>query len=73
MILDKLSALAAPLLVRRGHTVLTTWTPVPGLMVSARLEALDDGRMGDTIRLRNRDSGRVLSALVSGQNQAQGQ
>jgi hypothetical protein len=66
-------AVAAPWMVRRGHTVMTTWATVPGLTVSARLEALDDGRLGDTIRLRNRDSGRVLSAQVSGQNQALGQ
>jgi hypothetical protein len=64
---------AAPPAVRRGNTVLTTWTPSPGLVITARLEALDDGRLGDTIRVRNRDSGRVLAAQVSGQNQAVGQ
>lgn len=62
-----------PLAVRRGNTVLTTWAPTPGLAVTARLESLDDGRLGDTIRLRNRDSGRVVSAQISGQNQAVGQ
>jgi hypothetical protein len=63
----------APLAVRRGNTVLATWTPTPGLAVTARLESLDDGRLGDTIRLRNRDTGRVVSAQISGQNQAVGQ
>lgn len=67
------AAPAAPPAVRRGNTVMTTWTPAPGLIVTARLEALDDGRVGDTIRVRNRDSGRVLAAQVSGQNQAVGQ
>jgi flagella basal body P-ring formation protein FlgA len=62
-----------PLAVRRGNTVLTVWTPAPGLAVTARLEALDDGRLGETIRLRNRDTGRVLSAQISGPNQAVGQ
>jgi hypothetical protein len=62
-----------PLAVRRGNTVLATWTPTPGLAVTARLESLDDGRLGDTIRLRNRDTGRVVSAQISGQNQAVGQ
>ena len=66
-------AAAIPLVVRRGHTVLTTWSPAPGLEVSARLESLDDGRVGDTIRVRNRDTGRILGALVSGQGQAVGQ
>ncbi len=64
---------ALPLVVRRGHTVVTTWTPAPGLSVSARLESLDDGRVGDMIRVRNRDTGRILGALVSGQGQAVGQ
>lgn len=63
---------ATPPLVKRGQTVLATWAPVSGLMVSARLEALDDGRMGETIRLKNRDTGRIVSAVVNGQNTAQG-
>ncbi len=67
------AAAPSPLVVRRGATVLTTWTPAAGLVVTARLEALDDGRVGDTIRVRNRDSGRILGAQVSGQNQAIGQ
>lgn len=67
------AAAVTPLAVRRGNTVVTVWTPTPGLTVSARLESLDDGRLGDTIRLRNRDTGRVVSAQISGQNQAVGQ
>lgn len=64
---------SGPPLVRRGQTVLITWVTVPGLQVTARMEALDDGRMGETVRLRNRDSGKTVSATVTGQNQAQGQ
>ena len=66
------TAQATPHLVKRGQTVLATWAPVSGLVVSARLEALDDGRLGETIRLKNRDTGRIVSAVVSGQNTAQG-
>jgi len=65
-------AAAGPHLVRRGQTVVVTMTPAPGLSITARLEALDDGRMGDTIRLKNRDSGRLMTAVVNGQNTAQG-
>ncbi len=64
---------ATPLVVRRGRTVATTSSPAPGLAIAARLESLDDGRVGDTIRVRNRDTGRILGALVSGQGQAVGQ
>lgn len=67
------AAPSGPPLVRRGQTVLTTWVTVPGLQVTARMEALDDGRLGETVRLRNRESGKTVSAIVSGQNQAQGQ
>ena len=62
----------APALVKRGQTVLATWTPTAGLLISARMEALDDGRLGETIRLKNRDTGRIVSAVVNGQNTAQG-
>lgn len=65
-------AAPSPTLVKRGQTVLATWAPVAGLMVSARLEALDDGRLGESIRLKNRDTGRIVSAIVNGQNTAQG-
>lgn len=60
------------LLVRRGHEVSMTWEPTPGFHVSARLEAMQDGRMGETIRLVNRDSGRVITATVTGPSTAQG-
>lgn len=65
-------AVPAPTLVKRGQTVLTTWTPVAGLLVSARMEALDDGRLGESIRLKNRDTGRIVTGVVNGQNTAQG-
>ncbi len=63
---------AGPHMVRRGQTVVVTMTPAPGLSITARLEAMDDGRLGDTIRLKNRESGRVMTAVVNGQNAAQG-
>lgn len=62
----------AQTLVKRGQTVLTTWTPVAGLLVSARMEALDDGRLGESIRLKNRETGRIVTGVVNGQNTAQG-
>ncbi|MFD0668478.1 flagella basal body P-ring formation protein FlgA [Ramlibacter sp. MAHUQ-53] len=65
-------AAPAVVLVRRGQVVLTTWSQVPGLTVSARLESLDDGRLGESIRLKNRDTGRIVTGVVNGQNSAQG-
>jgi flagella basal body P-ring formation protein FlgA len=43
-----------------------------GFQISARVEALQDGRYGEQIKLKNRDSGRMLTGLVKGPNQVQG-
>lgn len=58
------------LLVRKGQLIVVTMQNVPGLTITARLEALQDGRIGETVRLRNRDSGRIVSAEVVGPNAA---
>jgi flagella basal body P-ring formation protein FlgA len=58
------------LLVRKGQLIVVMTTGVPGLTITARLEALQDGRLGETIRLRNRDSGRIVSGVVNGPNAA---
>ncbi|MFM8757087.1 MAG: flagellar basal body P-ring formation chaperone FlgA, partial [Limnohabitans sp.] len=59
------------LLVRRGQMVLLT-VGQGGFMISARLEAMQDGRMGEQIQLRNRESGRIMTGVVKGPNQALG-
>jgi flagella basal body P-ring formation protein FlgA len=59
------------LLVRRGQMVMISIGLGSGMQVQARLEALQDGRMGEQIRLKNRESGRQISAVVTGLNTAQ--
>ncbi len=58
------------LLVRKGQLIVVTMQGVPGLTITARLEALQDGRFGETVRLRNRESDRIVSAVVVGPNAA---
>jgi flagella basal body P-ring formation protein FlgA len=58
------------LLVRKGQFIVVTMQGVPGLTITARLEALQDGRFGETVRLRNRESDRIVSAVVVGPNAA---
>lgn len=58
------------LLVRKGQLIVVTMQGVPGLTITARLEALQDGRIGETVRLRNRESERIVSAVVVGPNAA---
>lgn len=53
-------------LIRKGQLVQLSWSPTPGFQISARVEALDNGRMGEPVRLKNRDSGRIISGVVTG-------
>jgi flagella basal body P-ring formation protein FlgA len=59
-------------LVKRGQMVLLSVGQAQGFQISARVEALQDGRFGEQIRLKNRDSGRELSGRVQGPNQVTG-
>jgi flagella basal body P-ring formation protein FlgA len=60
------------ILVKRGQMVLMSIGQAQGFQISARVEAQQDGRYGEQIKLKNRDSGRVLTGLVNGPNQVQG-
>ena len=60
------------ILVKRGQLVQLTVGQRTGFMVSARVEALQDGRMGEQIKLKNPESGRVLSGVVKGPNAVEG-
>jgi len=54
-------------LVARGNPVVLL-AAAGGLAVSAPAEALEDGGMGDVIRVTNLSSGREVKALVTGRN-----
>ena len=59
-------------LVKRGQIVLLSVGQTQGFQISARVEAMQDGRWGEQIKLKNRDSGRELSGRVQGPNQVVG-
>ena len=59
-------------LVKRGQVVLLSVGQTQGFQISARVEAMQDGRFGEQIKLKNRDSGRELSGRVQGPNQVVG-
>jgi flagella basal body P-ring formation protein FlgA len=61
------------LLVKRGQTVTLTIRQEGGFAVTAQLEALQDGRKDDSIRLKNPESGRILTGKVVGLNSVEGQ
>ena len=59
-------------LVRRGQSVLLTIITSGGLQVTLRAEALQDAKLGEQVQLKNPESGRTLSAVVTGRNAARG-
>ncbi len=59
-------------LVRRGDLVVMTVGSPASFQISVKAEALQDGKLGEQIRLRNTESGRTLSAIVTGKGQARG-
>ncbi len=60
------------ILVKQGQIVILTVGQSSGFAISARVEALQDGKMGEQIRLKNPESGRILSGVVTGPNAARG-
>ena len=60
------------LLVKTGKIVQLTITQAGGFSISARVEALQDGRLGDQVRLKNLESGRLVTGVVTGPNAASG-
>ncbi len=61
----RLGRLREPRLVRRGDRVTIVYE-VPGLRLSAVGRALEEGGLGDVIRLANADSGKVLQGRITG-------
>lgn len=59
-------------LVRRGSPVQFLVSSVPGLSLSVKLEAVEDGFIGEQIRLRNPESGKVLNGLVTARGEVKG-
>ena len=61
------------LLVKRGQTVTLIIRQEGGFAVTALVEAMQDGRKDDSIRLKNPESGRILTGKVVGLNSVEGQ
>ncbi|MBU3647709.1 MAG: flagellar basal body P-ring formation protein FlgA [Limnohabitans sp.] len=60
----------AAVLVKRGHEVQVTAGEGRGFLITMRAEAMQDGGMGEQIRLKNVESGRSLSGVITGPNAA---
>lgn len=66
--LGKLDVRAA-VLVKRGSKATITVGRGRGFQISTQVEALEDGRLGEQIRLMNRQSGRIITGVVTAAGQ----
>lgn len=62
----------AAVLVKRGSKVTISVGRGQGFQISTQVEAMEDGRLGEQIRFMNRQSGRIISGVVTAANQAEG-
>jgi flagella basal body P-ring formation protein FlgA len=60
------------LMVKKGELVLFSIGKTSEFQVSIRLEALQDGRIGEQIKLRNNESGRTLNGVVTAMGAVRG-
>ena len=58
--------------VKQGQSVLLTVGLGGGFAITARVESLQDGKIGDQVRMKNPESGKVLFGVVSGPNAVRG-
>jgi flagella basal body P-ring formation protein FlgA len=68
----KLQDIKASTMVKRGQQVTVAVGEGKGFLITVRAEAQQDGLLGDQIRLKNPESGRSLTAVVTGVNMARG-
>ena len=60
------------ILVKQGQLVTMTIGEKSGFLIIVRVEALQDGRMGEQVRLKNTESGRQISGVVTGPSTVKG-
>jgi flagella basal body P-ring formation protein FlgA len=60
------------LLVKRGEMVVLSIGRPTEFEITIKLEAMQDGRMGEQIKLKNAETGRILNGIVTGPGQLRG-
>ena len=59
-------------MVKRGQEVTLVFGQGRGFTISVKTEALQDGIMGEQVKLKNVESGRIISGVVTGFSEAKG-
>jgi flagella basal body P-ring formation protein FlgA len=60
------------LMVRKGQLAMLTIGQGAGFQITVKVQAEQDGHMGEQIRLKNTESGRLISGVVTGPNALKG-
>jgi flagella basal body P-ring formation protein FlgA len=60
------------LMVRKGQSAMLTVGQNGSFQITVRVEAQQDGHLGEQIRLKNPESGRLISGVVTGPNALKG-
>jgi flagella basal body P-ring formation protein FlgA len=68
----RVSDIRRAIMVKQGQTVMLSIGNKNEFQISIRMEAMQDGRLGDQVKLKNPESGRQVSGLVTGPNTAKG-
>jgi len=68
----RVSDIRRAILVKQGQTVMLTIGNKSEFQISIRMEAMQDGRLGEQVKLKNPESGRQVSGVVTGPNTAKG-
>jgi flagella basal body P-ring formation protein FlgA len=68
----RISDIRRAVLVKQGQTVMMSVGNSTDFQITVRMEAMQDGRMGEQVKLKNPESGRQVSGVVTGPNTAKG-
>jgi len=68
----RVSDIRRAIMVKQGQTVMLSIGNKAEFQISIRMEAMQDGRLGEQVKLKNPETGRQVSGVVTGPNMAKG-
>jgi flagella basal body P-ring formation protein FlgA len=68
----RISDIRRAVLVKQGQVVMLSVGNSKDFQITIRMEALQDGRLGEQVRLKNPESGKQVSGVVTGPSMAKG-
>ena len=68
----RMSDIRRAVLVKQGQSVMMTIGNSADFQITIRMEAMQDGRIGDQVKLKNPESGKQVSGVVTGPNTVKG-